>query len=134
ARIIQERIQISRARGNAKQSAPNAESRQAIIDFRLRQDALRLGHLNNISESGFVPSTCLLLGGARCVKLDDRVLRDSTRCREDGAGLLHLAVQILHYLVVPRNFGPLVKSFNALPLTDGGKVKERECYRHSKPP
>src|ERR1700722_11727782 len=64
---------------DSQKTTPYTQARQHIVDFRIRQQPLRLGYVIDVAEPRLVTRGCLLCSAPRRGHLDRCVHRDTSR-------------------------------------------------------
>src|SRR5437773_8755567 len=59
--LIKKRLNVPGRYSRAQHGAPHTEARKGIVDLRLREQALRISHVNEVSETGLITCRCLLI-------------------------------------------------------------------------
>src|ERR1039457_1296258 len=68
--LREERLKIASGRRDAQQAAPDSQTGQCFVDLGLREQPLRLRHLVDVCEPGWITSRRLTGGGAGSGYLD----------------------------------------------------------------
>ena len=86
---IDERRQIALRDGGGQERAPDVDAGELILDLRLREQTLSIGHFDDAGESGIVAGARLCLALLRRRELDGRIGRDrARRLQQRRSGLL----------------------------------------------
>src|SRR6478672_5702560 len=130
-RMIEKQREIAPGLGDGQQRTPDAEVRDGIVGFGLREEPLRIRHFGDVGESALIASPDLILSLAGRLPFDGCVLCDFCGAREQRSGLDLLRCQSLDGAVVPRGLGNGVLIDGTAPGLDREDV---ECGKSDRRP
>ena len=118
-----ERGQITPRDGGGQERAPDVDAGELILNLRLREQTLSIGHFDDAGEPGIVAGSRLCLALLRRRELDGRIGRDRARRLQQRRSGLLLVGDRQESFVVERGARPLGCGRRRFPCTKGREIE-----------